>query len=125
DVTARTLTFSNAGHPPALLCRGSGSPCLELDAEGLILGVRKEVFFEEKQIRLESGDLLMLYTDGITEAQNEAGELFGSARLCSVLRSMQSYRPQEIIDAVRSEVAQFTGSRIMADDAAMVVMKVM
>ena len=125
DVLSRTLTFSNAGHPPALLSRSPGSRCLELDAEGLILGVRKEVFFEEKQTRLESGDLLMLYTDGITEAQNEAGELFGSARLCTILSSMHACRPQEIIDAVRSEVAQFTGTRAMVDDAAMVVMKVL
>jgi len=124
-VPTRTLTFSNAGHPPALLCRSSEARCLELDAEGLILGVRREVLFEERQIRLESGDLLMLYTDGITEAQNDAGELFGSARLCAILRSMHACRPQEIIDAVSLEVARFIGTRTMVDDAAMVVMKVL
>ena len=125
DAPTRTLTYSNAGHPPALLSRSSRTPCQELDAEGLILGVKKEVFFEEKRIQLQSGDLVLLYTDGITEAENDAGELFGSARLCDILRAMHAFRPGEIIDAVRLKVAQFTGSNTMVDDVTMVVMKVL
>lgn len=125
DAPTRTLTYSNAGHPPALLSRSSRTPCQELDAEGLILGVKKEVFFEEKQIQLQPGDLVLLYTDGITEAENDAGELFGCARLCGILRAMHACRPGEIIDAVRLKVAQFTGSNTMEDDVTMVVMKVM
>ena len=125
DAPTRILTYSNAGHPPALLSRNARTPCRELDAEGLILGVKREVFFEEKQIQLQSGDLVLLYTDGITEAENDAGELFGSARLCRILRARHACRPGEIIDAVRSKVAQFTGTNTMADDVTMVVMKVM
>ncbi len=124
DAPTRTLSYSNAGHPPALLSRSSKTRCKELDAEGLILGVKKEVFFEERSIQLQSGDLVLLYTDGITEAQNDTGELFGLARLCAILRSLHACRPAEIIDAVRSQVAQFTGTRTTVDDVTMVVMKV-
>src|SRR5665647_3282043 len=66
---------------------------------------------------------VMLYTDGITQARNGAGELFGCSRLCAILRSMHERRPEEIIDAVRSKVAEFTGSRAMVDDVTMVIMK--
>jgi len=124
DAPTRTLTYSNAGHPPVLISRNSKTPCRELDAEGLILGVRQEVLFEEKQVRLQSGNLVMLYTDGITEAQNEAGELFGCARLCAILRSMHGCQPEEIIAKVHSKVAEFTGSCTMVDDVTMVVLKV-
>ena len=67
----------------------------------------------------------MVYTDGITEAQNEAGELFGCARLCKILRSMHARLPEEVIDAVRSKVAEFTGTCAMVDDVTMVIMKVL
>jgi sigma-B regulation protein RsbU (phosphoserine phosphatase) len=125
DVRTRTLTYSNAGHPPILLSRSSKMRCRQLDAEGLILGVKKGVLFEEKRVLLQSGDLLLLYTDGITEAQNEAGELFGCARLCTLLRSMHGCPPEEIVDAVHAKVAEFTRTCTMVDDITMIVMKVM
>lgn len=124
DTTNYTLTYSNAGHVPPLLSSGSEVACRELDTEGLILGVRKEVAFEEKQLRMQPGDVLILYTDGITEARNGEGEEFGLARLCAILSTHNAEPPQEIVNAVLAEVAAFTGSAAMEDDVTMIVMKV-
>lgn len=123
DPRARTVTFSNAGHAPPLLFRGSEPACRKLDAEGLILGVRKGVVFEEKQFRVKEGDLLLLYTDGITEARNSAGELFGAERLCGILDARHEESPRAVVDAVLREVAAFTGASAMEDDVTMIAMK--
>ncbi|HWI40237.1 MAG TPA: SpoIIE family protein phosphatase, partial [Verrucomicrobiae bacterium] len=74
------LSFANGGHNRPVLVRGDGTR-VELDADGLILGVKKRVIFEEKSLEMHSGDVLVLYTDGIVEAQNREGEFFGNDRL--------------------------------------------
>lgn len=125
DPLSRTLTYANAGHVLPLISRTSEISCWELDTEGLILGVRKTVAFEEKQLQMQEGDVLLLYTDGITEAQNAEGELFGIARLCDILRNNRSLSPGSIIDAVLREVSAFTGTTTLADDVAMIVMKIL
>ncbi|HTY20661.1 MAG TPA: SpoIIE family protein phosphatase, partial [Geobacteraceae bacterium] len=84
NVEKRLLTFANAGHNHPFLYSSKERSCTELDADGLILGVRREVTFEEKSIQLQRGDILLLYTDGITEASNPAGDFFGTERLCSI-----------------------------------------
>lgn len=124
DTATRMLTYANAGHVPPLLSRRHEAACRELDAEGLLLGVRKKVTFEEGEIQLQEGDLLLLYTDGVTEAQNEAGDMFGRTRLCDILHTMHDEPPRAIIDAVLREVALFTGFAAQEDDVTMVVMKV-
>lgn len=124
DAISRILTYSNAGHVPPLLFRQSEHLCRELDAEGLIIGVRKSETFEEKQIELQKGDVLLLYTDGIIEALNGDGEQFGSPRLCRSLKTMYEESPQAIIDAILMEVEAFTGTTVMEDDVTMIVMKI-
>ncbi|HZV82582.1 MAG TPA: SpoIIE family protein phosphatase [Geobacteraceae bacterium] len=124
DTSSRTLTYANAGHAPPLLFRHSAPACQWLDADGLIMGVRGNVDFEEKQIRLQSGDVLILYTDGVTEADNGRGELFGIERLCNILHARHRESPQAIIDAIILNVAAFSGTIPMEDDVTMVVMKV-
>ncbi|KAF0221181.1 MAG: putative GAF sensor [Geobacteraceae bacterium] len=118
------LTYSSAGHNLPILSRQGEATCRELDAEGLILGVKKEVAFEEKNIQLQKGDVLLLYTDGITEAQNEAGEFFGSGRLCTILTECYREEPEVIIETVLKEVSAFCNSRPLEDDISIVVMKV-
>lgn len=124
DPLSRTLSYSNAGHTLPLLVRMDGGACRELDAEGLVLGVRKGVEFEEKQVRMHAGDVLVLHTDGIIESENSAGELFGLDRLCAIVQSRRSSPPQAIIDAVLQEVSVFRGATPQEDDVTMIVMKV-
>jgi sigma-B regulation protein RsbU (phosphoserine phosphatase) len=124
DPLTRTLAYSNAGHTLPLLVPMDGRHCHELDAEGLILGVRKGVEFEEKQIRMQAGDLLVLHTDGIIESENSAGEQFGMDRLCATVQAWRFEAPQAIIDAVLQEVSIFRGTTPQVDDITMIVMKV-
>ncbi len=124
DPTTRIMTYANGGHVQPLLFRPSERSCWKLDAEGLILGIRKGVAFEEKQLQMEEGEVLLLYTDGITEAESGAGELFGVERLCTVVAAHASGSPQGVIDAVLREVAAFRGGVPQEDDVAMIAMKV-
>ncbi len=124
DPATRIVTYANGGHVPPLLFRPSEGGCRQLDAEGLVLGIREGIVFEEKQLRMGEGDVLLLYTDGITETESSAGELFGVERLCAVVAAHAAGSPQGVIDAVLREVASFRGDTPQADDVAMIAMKV-
>ncbi len=97
---------------------------MDLDAEGMILGVKKGVAFEEKSIRLLEGDMMVLYTDGITETRDVSGELFGSERLCRVVQERRGAPPEVVIDGVLEELRAFSGTESFQDDISLVVMKV-
>ncbi len=120
--TTRELTYANAGHNcPMLLRQGK---ILELDAEGLILGVKKGVVFEQKKLVLEPEDVLLLYTDGVTEAQDKAGEFFGTSRLKELFAAHAQTPPQGIIESIVSELEAFCQSKSFHDDISLVVLKV-
>ena len=121
----RDLRYSNAGHVPPLLVREGEAACRELDAEGLIMGVRNGEVFEERQIRMQPGDLLFIYTDGVTESSNSSGEMFGRERLCSILAARHTESPQSIVEAVLSEIEAFAGTTDREDDITMIAMKIM
>ena len=123
DRATRLLTYANAGHNPPLIARAGNDRCMELDAEGLILGVKPHFVYEEKSIFLEPGDVLLLYTDGIIEAQDEKGDFFGQERLCRLLAERRRNHPDDIIDAVLSNVSLFINGRKAEDDISMVVLQ--
>jgi sigma-B regulation protein RsbU (phosphoserine phosphatase) len=124
DTASRILSYASAGHNLPLLYRSGAPRCEPLDAEGLILGVKPEVDFEEKSLTLVPGDVLLLYTDGITETANADQELFGEERLCTLLRACHDESPERIMAAVLTEVAAFAGGQPAEDDISMVVLKV-
>ena len=117
------LRYTNAGHPPPFLFRTSSDTFLQLDAEGLIIGVNKEVQFEERSLDIEPGDLLLLYTDGIIEAEGPGGELFGSRRLQTVISREYRKPACEIIAAILAAVRAFSGVNSYKDDISMLVLK--
>ena len=117
------LRYTNAGHPPPLLYRASGDSFLELDAEGLVIGVNREVFFEERSLSIERGDLLFLYTDGIIEAEGPGGELFGTRRLQTIITREHRRPAAELITAVLAAVRTFSGMSSFKDDISMLVLK--
>jgi sigma-B regulation protein RsbU (phosphoserine phosphatase) len=119
------LSFANAGHNRPIVSRGRGKSCIELDTEGLILGVKKTVVFEEKSIELETGDVLLFYTDGLTEARNQDDDLFGTKRVCDLLEDGRNLPAKEIIDTFFSAVSDFSGSETLQDDISLVVLKIL
>lgn len=117
------LSFANAGHPPPLLLSPFQTECRQLDAEGLILGVNKNVVFEEKVTTLSQGDLLLMYTDGLTEAENADGEFFGLQRVSDILVQYAQQSPQAIIEALLKQLKQFCRSASFNDDITLMVFK--
>ena len=122
DGASRTLSYANGGHTRPLLFRHGRWQ--ELDAEGLILGVKQDVLFEEKSLLLEPGDLLFVYTDGIIEAEGAERDMFGVERLCGIISQMLDREPESVIDRIMAEVTAFSSPYPLQDDISMVVMKV-
>jgi Na+/proline symporter len=124
DPENRQTVYASAGHSPALLWQKAAGTCRRLDAEGLILGVRREFPYEQESIRLAPGDVLLLYTDGVIEAANADHELFGEERLAEVLRDAHQRSPQELIELIFQRARLFSGSQTFNDDVSLVVMLV-
>ncbi len=123
NTSTHELSFANAGHPRPLLFSPFQKQCRELDAEGMILGVRKNIIFEEKTTTLAKGDLILLYTDGLTEAENPDGEFFGIERLSDILMQYAQQSPERIIDALLKHIKQFCQSESFNDDITLMVFR--
>ncbi|MCK9396957.1 MAG: PAS domain S-box protein [Methylobacter sp.] len=123
DLTNHQLSFANAGHPPPLLLSPFQAECRQLDADGLILGIYKNVVFEERSTTLSQGDLILLYTDGLTEAENANGEFFGLKRVNDILVQHARETPQAIIEVLLEQLKKFCRSESFNDDITLMVFK--
>ncbi|WP_411726839.1 PAS domain S-box protein [Methyloglobulus sp.] len=123
DINKRHLRFANAGHPRPLLLSRVQREFKGLDAEGLILGVRKDVVFEEKTTTLAKGDLILFYTDGLIEAENANKEFFGLERVKAVLLQNAQETPQTIIDSLFAALQQFCQRTSFDDDITLMIFK--
>lgn len=123
ETATRRLVYANAGHNHPLLYHRRNDSLEELDSEGLLLGIRTGVTFEEKMCDLESGDILLMYTDGVTEAENMQEEAFGVERLGKIVAAQHQLHPQAILDAILTEVKNFSGANPQTDDITMVAIK--
>jgi phosphoserine phosphatase RsbU/P len=119
DDSTGLLTYSNAGHPPPLLVRG-GAP-EKLEVTGTILGAFSTACYEERQIALQKGDLLVAYTDGITEPEDAYGEMFGEERLIDTLLKYRKAEAGEIVSRTMEAVLHWTGSPELQDDMTMLI----
>lgn len=115
------LRYTNAGHLPPLLMRDGVISRLNVD--GLVVGAFAFATYEQSEIRLKSGDILVLYTDGITEAENEYGEEFGEARLHALLLVNSAKEVRELSDIVVRAVRDWSGAVEQSDDITLVVVK--
>jgi len=120
------IRYASAGHTPALLARASGS--IEwLPATGTPLGLIDRSTFKQSTTTLEPGDLLLLYTDGLTEASNtqgeEYGEEYGEERLAEVVRAHRHQPARAVIEAVTADIDRYAGELATGDDRTMVVLQ--
>jgi sigma-B regulation protein RsbU (phosphoserine phosphatase) len=113
------FTYTNAGHLPPVLIRNSEAKLL--DVNGMVVGAFPLAAYEESTLRLEKGDLLLFYTDGITEPENEYGEMFGEERLIEIVTRLADRSSEEIIREVFLAVEQWTFAPDSADDMTMLI----
>jgi sigma-B regulation protein RsbU (phosphoserine phosphatase) len=119
DETAQTLMYTNAGHLSPFLVRGSN--ILPLDSTGTVVGAFARATYEERTVKLEPGDLVVAYTDGITEPENEYGEMYGEEQLKDLIVKYVSADSSEIIARTMEAVNHWTKSPELQDDMTMVV----
>jgi sigma-B regulation protein RsbU (phosphoserine phosphatase) len=128
DPQANELTYCNAGHNPPLLYRPQSNgqkPFSWLRPTGAAIGLAEVLEFQAKTIKLKPGDLLLLYTDGVTEAIDPGDEEFGSERLVEVVQQDPTSSAQEVVQRVRDRLLQFTQGRPLTDDTTIVVYRIL
>ena len=123
DIAKQQISYANAGHPPPILFNHSQNKLLELDADGLIIGIKQNVLFAEICLKLTAGDVILFYTDGLIEAENTAQEFFGQQRVKTILTQNAHLPAQGIIDAIFAALQQFCEKTTFADDITLMVFK--
>jgi serine phosphatase RsbU (regulator of sigma subunit)/pSer/pThr/pTyr-binding forkhead associated (FHA) protein len=122
DAASGELRFANAGHNPPILLRASGEAQM-LEGGGPVLGVISIAPYSEQSASLAPGDLLVLYSDGVTEANNPDFDEFGEERFIRVLSENRARTAREIVDAVTAALKEFTAGAPQADDITLLVAK--
>jgi serine phosphatase RsbU (regulator of sigma subunit)/anti-sigma regulatory factor (Ser/Thr protein kinase)/transposase len=129
DSHNRTINYASAGHNPMILYRGQTNKSYYLNPRGFPIGInlpdralfRKSI--ESDTIHLKEGDVLIAYTDGITEAMNAQREKFGEERFLSVIRKCGHMKVDPLVDHIRDDIKGFTGGEAQSDDITLVAIK--
>ena len=125
DPHRQTLACINAGHNPPLVIRSDSGNAAFLQEHGIAMGVLVEMDIEEEVVSLKPGDLVVMYTDGVTEAFNGEFEEFGEERLTRIVKTCHTLPAREVIGQILSGIRTFTGTTPQSDDITLVVLRVM
>jgi sigma-B regulation protein RsbU (phosphoserine phosphatase) len=123
DSTSRTFTYVNAGHNPPIHYSAADGTLSELGATGIAIGVLDDSKYTQDTVQMAQNDLLILYTDGITEAENARLEMFGLERLKEVILASHTVSSKDIIDEILNAVRAFTGDQPQSDDITLMVIR--
>ncbi len=127
EPTDHTFTYCNAGHPPPLVLRntrGEENELLWLNPTGPAIGLIDEAEYREGTVKLFPGDLLIMYTDGVTEAVNSENEEFGRERLANVIKRYRHLPADQIIKEIRQAMRDFTQGVPLADDTTFLICRI-
>jgi sigma-B regulation protein RsbU (phosphoserine phosphatase) len=124
DLEKRTVDFVDCGHTTTIHFRAKTGTCAMLQGENLPLGVSECEIHEQIRVALDWGDVLLFYSDGLTETRNGAGELFGIERLAECVRINGRLEPEELIDRVRQAAVAFSNSETFGDDLTCVAVRI-
>lgn len=122
DVTNKTFVFSNAGHNPPLLIKPNGEFRF-VEYGDMPLGIFRDMRYHQHFIRFEEGQVMVIYTDGITEATNAAGEEYGGERFAKSILEGIHLPAKKLIDHIRKNVADFTERKFLDDDGTLFIVK--
>lgn len=121
----RSLSYSSAGHEHILVYRSKTKEVESITSGGFMLGMLPDIdsYLEDSSISLLHHDKVLLYTDGVTEAENTQGERFGLERLKESFKANSSKAPEELIQTIKTEVYEFIGTQPQYDDITLVGME--
>jgi serine phosphatase RsbU (regulator of sigma subunit) len=122
DPGSGLLRYTNAGHNPPLLLRES-STIEKLGPTGIAFGLMGDTYYREAQVMVEVGDVLVCYTDGVTDAIDEVGQQYGIERLLEVVQRVRTLSAERIVQAILSDLATHTGELPAFDDVTLMVLK--
>jgi sigma-B regulation protein RsbU (phosphoserine phosphatase) len=122
DVDDMTLTYCNCGHEPAVLIREGQTT--DLEKGGLVLGVDPQAEYEVETVKLREGDYLLFFTDGLIDAANFEGELWGKERMLEAAKKFTSDSARQMIQDVLGYRRRFVGLARQIDDTSMIVVRV-
>jgi phosphoserine phosphatase RsbU/P len=122
DPASGDLRYVNAGHNPPYLVRMSGETEM-LSVGGLLLGMFPEATYESATLKLLPGDVLVLYSDGVTEAMDASNEEFGEERLSAFLNKNRSMDPERLVEALIRAVHEFSKDGKPGDDVTVAVIR--
>jgi phosphoserine phosphatase RsbU/P len=122
DVTNKTLTYTNGGHNPPILLKQNGDFSF-MERGSVPLGMFRDTRYHDYYLTTEPGDVLVLYTDGVTEAQNLKGEEYGRERLAQSARANHRLGARDLISALHNEVLEWTEGQGATDDVTFFVIK--
>ena len=123
ELSTGRLRAANAGHEYPALRRGGGPFSLLMDKHGFVLGGMDGMRYQEYELQMKAGDALFLYTDGVTEAANEARAFFGTERMLRALNLDPDAAPKSVLETVKREIDDFTGSAPQSDDITMLCLR--
>jgi sigma-B regulation protein RsbU (phosphoserine phosphatase) len=123
DTRHGRLVYANGGHCRPLWFQASTGQLHELDSQGFILGAFRGIAFEQREIDVEPGDLLVFYTDGVTESMDADHQIFGEDRLWDVIAANAGSSAQAVLDAIVDAVQDFAGSIAQSDDLTLFVVR--
>jgi phosphoserine phosphatase RsbU/P len=121
DAQSRTLTYTNAGHPAPFLFRRKA--LLRLESGGTVVGLFPRVRYDQAQVRVEPGDVLLAFTDGLTEPENSYAEEFGEEQLIKTIRQDLDSSPEILAEEIYRRITDWTGSAEPQDDMTMLYLK--
>lgn len=122
-VTGR-VTYAAAGHPPPVHYRAAAANVVPLSASGFLLGVTPDEVYAEKEVTLMRGDKVVFYTDGVVEARNEIGEMFGTPRLTQAVQEAGPGSADAVLAGVLTSLRGFCGTTPFTDDVTLAVVEV-
>jgi len=123
DAAKQRLHYANAGHPTPLVFNTNTANFQALDADGLLVGIQKNIAFEQKSHQLTAGDVILFYTDGLLEAEDPNENFFGLERTKAVFQEHALKPPDAIIEVLFSELRHFCQKSTFKDDITLMVLK--
>ncbi|HEY7219897.1 MAG TPA: SpoIIE family protein phosphatase, partial [Candidatus Binatia bacterium] len=124
DLNKRVLDLVDCGHTGIIHLHGDTGLCEMVHGENLPLGIREGEIFNQISVPFGSGDVLLFYSDGVTEARNAAGDLFGADRLVDCVTTHSKLDPEALVETIRNATLEFSGSSRLSDDLTCVVIKI-